>query len=466
MGLFFLGMRYAVIELTTAQAGALSIVANTPRQDTRPMPDATPLNAALRLHLAGNTAAAEAAYRQLISEQSTDAAARHYLGFLLQQNGRLEEALEQLKQALALDDTHAEWFFNLGIVAARLVQHDAAIDAFCRALALDPAPYFYWTNLGSSFVANAEWQRAEQCFLRATQIDPHCPDAFYLMSSLLLQLERYDEARRFNHMGIISAPALATSRILLGQAYYELGQVEAGIAVFETWLAAEPDNPEPAHLLTAYRGQHLPEQCTPIYIEQTYDAFAATFDRILGRLNYSGPQWVAGYLVGLQPPPGALEVLDLGCGTGLVGEVLQPYARKLQGVDLSQAMLAHAAARQIYQQLYKADISAFLAESVASFDLISCMDTLIYIGKLDELFAQVFHHLKPGGLFLFSTETLGTGEAPYQLNISGRYSHHPDYMTQLLQQAGFVLQHRTEGAIRKEAGCPIQGEFICALRPA
>ena len=34
-----------------------------------------------------------------------------------------------------------------------------------------------------------------------------------------------------------------------------------------------------------------------------------------------------------------LDVLDLGCGTGLCGPLLRPYARALAGVDLSPQML-------------------------------------------------------------------------------------------------------------------------------
>ena len=41
-------------------------------------------------------------------------------------------------------------------------------------------------------------------------------------------------------------------------------------------------------------------------------------------------------------PAKALDILDAGCGTGLCGPLLAPYARRLVGVDLSDGMLKHA----------------------------------------------------------------------------------------------------------------------------
>ena len=422
-------------------------------------------SAALRKHLDGDLAAAEALYREIILADPREPQAKHYLGFLLQQTDRLPEAFEQLTSAIALDDRHAEWHFNLGIVLSRQGLVAAAVDAFSRAIAIDPDKYFYWTNLGALFELNQEWARAEQCYKMATNIDPNCPDAFYLLSALCLKLERFPEARHFNYSGIVAAPADSKSKIVLGQAYYELGRVDDAIALFESWLVAEPGNPVATHLMAAYRGQQAPDQCASQYIELTFDAFANSFENILGRLNYCGPQLVQDYLATLNCPAASLSVLDLGCGTGLVGEVLKPYARELVGVDLSQAMLDRAATKQLYHQLHKSDITDFLLASREQYDLVTCMDTFIYLGRLNEVFALIYQKLKTGGMLVFSTEKLvKTQERGFQLNISGRYSHHPDYLTTALIKTGFKIVKISDVAIRIESGCPIEGQFVCVSR--
>ncbi len=392
--------------------------------------------AALRKHLDGDMAAAEKLYREIIFADPGEPRAKHYLGYLLQQTDRLQEAFEQLTAAIAIDDSHAEWHFNLGIVLSKRGLAISSIDAFSKAIAIDPGKYFFWTNLGSAFESNLEWDRAEQCYKTATNIDSNCPDAFYLLSALCLKLERFQEARHINYSGIVVAPAGSKSKIVLGQALHELGRGDEAIALFENWVKEEPSNPVATHLLAAYRGEQTPAQCSIQYIEQTFDAFANNFENVLGRLNYCGPQLVQDHLaMFFDTPANSLNVLDLGCGTGLVGEVVKPYARKLVGVDLSQAMLDQAAAKQVYQQLHKSDITEYLRTSHDQYDLVTCMDTFIYLGRLDEVLALIYRGLKTGGMLVFSTEKIvGASELGYQLNISGRYSHRQDNLTVLLSK--------------------------------
>ena len=420
---------------------------------------------ALRKHLDGELQDAEELYRKILLAAPGDAQTKHYLGYLLQQTGRMQEAFEQLTGAIALDDRRAEWHFNLGIVLLKQNQATAAIDAFSRAISLDTHKYFYHTNLGSAFELNQEWVRAEQCYKAAIYIDPHCPDAFYLLSALCLKLERFEEARHFNYLGIVVAPAGSTSKIILGQAYYELGRADDAIALFENWLVAEPDNAVAVHLLAAYRQSDIPAQCSRQYVEQTFDSFANSFENVLGRLKYCGPQLVQDYLATLNSPACSLNVLDLGCGTGLMGEKLKPYAHSLVGVDLSQVMLDKARAKHIYDHLHQSDVSDFLRATEDQYDMITCMDTFIYLGILDEVLALIYRKLKPGGRLLFSTEKLaGTSEHSHKLNISGRYSHHQDYLTAVMDKTGFKLQQINNVSIRTESGGPIGGQFICVIR--
>ncbi|ADE10820.1 tetratricopeptide repeat protein [Sideroxydans lithotrophicus] len=431
-------------------------------------PNTAPLfSAAQRKHLDGDLESAEALYREIIQADPGNAQAMHYLGYLLQQTDRLAEAHEQLAAAIALDDRHSEWHFNLGIVLSKQGQAAAAAEAFSKAVVIDPGKYFYWTNLGAACESNQEWVIAEQCYQAAIDIDPDCPDAFFLMSALCLKLERFQEAQHFNYRGIVVSPAGSKPKVVVGQALYELGRVDDAIALLEDWLVEEPGNPVATHLLAAYRGRQIPAQCSNPYVEQTFDEFANSFENVLGRLKYCGPQLVQDFVAGLDIPAASLSALDLGCGTGLIGEVLKPYARELVGVDLSQAMLDRAAAKRIYRQVHKTDITEFLHAGRERYDLIACMDTFIYLGRLEEVAELLYQNLVPGGLLIFSTEKLSNSSGQdYRLNISGRYSHHQDYLDRILRDAGFAMKQIRDMAIRTESGCPIEGQFVCVSRPA
>ena len=430
------------------------------------MTHSSQLAAAHRLHLAGSFDAAEAQYRALLSQHPDDADTRHLLGFLLYQSERLEEALAELRTAIASDQNRSDWQFTLGLVLTRLGRIDAAILAFEHATRLNAHAYFGWTNLGAAQQQAGLLAAAEASYLRARDLAPNQSDACYLLAALYLRLGRDDEARRCNALGVLADPPGQHPRQVRLHAMAGLGRMDEARDLLEAWLAEEPEHPVALHLRAAYRDQ-APERCSPAFVAATFDRFAASFDHTISRLQYSGPRLVREHLAALGVARASLTVLDLGCGTGLIGMELAPYARVLIGVDLSPAMIQSAAERAIYTALHVADLVDHLVHTGQDFDLISCMDTLIYLGRLDDAFEQMWQHLRPGGRLIFTTE-LHDGplsEPGYRLRLSGRYAHHPAYLAALLAQHGFVIAESREVNVRNEAGYPIRGQFVCASKP-
>ena len=80
-------------------------------------------------------------------------------------------------------------------------------------------------------------------------------------------------------------------------------------------------------------------------------------------------------------------MLDAGCGTGLCGPLVAPYARRLTGVDLSAGMLAQAHEKQVYDELLQGELTEYLRGQPEAFDVIVSADTLVYFGALDEVVA-------------------------------------------------------------------------------
>ena len=94
------------------------------------------------------------------------------------------------------------------------------------------------------------------------------------------------------------------------------------------------------------------------FVERTFDSFAASFEAKLEQLSYRAPALAAAMLEesGLEASK-QLDVLDAGCGTGLCGPLLAPYARRLIGVDLSEGMLALAKEKHVYDVLIKGELT-------------------------------------------------------------------------------------------------------------
>jgi predicted TPR repeat methyltransferase len=152
-----------------------------------------------------------------------------------------------------------------------------------------------------------------------------------------------------------------------------------------------------------------------------------------------------------------LRIEDLGCGTGLSGIALKPWAARLAGVDLSGQMLARARERGIYDSLDEAEIAAHLdARPEGACDLAAAMDVFVYLGDLDPVFRAVTRSLAPGGMFAFSVERL-EGEGDFHLAPSGRYAHSAAYLRARAAAHGLAEWKIGEAVIRKEAGQDVTG---------
>src|SRR4029453_816149 len=135
----------------------------------------------------------------------------------------------------------------------------------------------------------------------------------------------------------------------------------------------------------------------PGVIIKMFDQVAESFDdTLIGMLNYQAPAFLADGIAPLLASAN-VDILDLGCGTGLVGAQVRRLARTLTGVDLSPNMLDQARKRQIYDQLICADVTEFLETHANSFDAVVAGDLFIYIGDLSKVFQGVASALRTGG---------------------------------------------------------------------
>jgi predicted TPR repeat methyltransferase len=220
-------------------------------------------------------------------------------------------------------------------------------------------------------------------------------------------------------------------------------------------------------MLAACSGQAAAERASDGFVRETFDGFAETFDQVLKNLDYRAPALTAQAVSEVAGPPAArLDVLDAGCGTGLCGERLKPYARRLVGVDLSRGMLDKAAERGLYDELVQAELAAFLASAAAAWDLVVSADTLVYFGDLRGVMAAAALALRPGGHLVFTAERAAEDQAPvgWGLNPHGRYSHSELYLRQVIGEAGLQLVQISPCQPRVESQKPVDGLLVVARR--
>ena len=257
------------------------------------------------------------------------------------------------------------------------------------------------------------------------------------------------------------------SYIMLGSVYYAAGQLDQAAEVYRQWLGRDPDSEVARYMLAACTGEAVPERVPDQVVRQMFEGFAGSFERVLDKLEYRAPELIAGCLAAeLGAPDKGLDVLDAGCGTGLCGRLLAPYARRLVGVDLAPAMLAKAKARGVYDVLEAAELTAFLEGQTGAYDLVASADTLCYFGALEAVLAAAVGALRPGGRVVFTLENAAQDEgAGFHLSPHGRYSHTKDYVRRSLAGAGLALRSLEDDVLRKEGGKAVAGLVVLAQRP-
>jgi predicted TPR repeat methyltransferase len=425
------------------------------------------VSVAIVLQKSEQLAAAGEVYRRVLDTAPDHPRALHYAGVLAHQQGRNSEAVALIERSVALAPDQADWHSNLGIVLQSDQRLDPAIAAYRRAIEIDPGHANAHNNLGVLLRAVGRPVEAEAAYRAAIRAAPAHIDAYTNLGILLNGLKRTEEAAACYCKAITLRPKHPEARKLLALAHCTLGEVDKATGILAQWLEQEPDNPVARHMLAACTGRDVPERASNGFIETTFDSFAASFEAKLARLSYRAPALVAAMVedCGLEPSH-RLDVLDAGCGTGLCGALIAPFARRLVGVDLSEGMLAHAREKNVYHELVKAELGEYLRDHHKTFDLIVSADTLVYFGDLKEIVAAFAGALRPNGHLVFTLEHAAENgaDAGYRLELHGRYSHTQAYVEQRLASAG--LQSKIVPAeLRTEAGVPVAGLVIGAAKP-
>ena len=425
------------------------------------------LDHALQLHGQGRLDEARQAYLDILNAQPSDDAAMHYLGILEHQCGRSEEGLDLLARALDLGPPQADRLNDLGNVLSQLERLDDAEAAFSAAEVLSPEDANLCNNLGSVLARLDRLREAEAAFCRALAIDTGFVPALNNLGDLCTRQGRTDEAAQYHCQAFVSGPLDDKPKRMLGIAYYTLNRISEAAEVYRDWCAAEPHNPVARHLLAACSGQDVPARAEDAFVEAIFDEYAENFDtKLVQSLAYRGPEYIAVALAKHLPAHGGLRVLDGGCGTGLCGPVLAPYAAHLTGVDLSANMLVRAETRGGYDKLVKAELGDYLASQDKTFDLIVIADVLIYFGALDGVLGAAAGALTGSGLLVFTVETQAADprSPPYVIKPSGRYRHAPQYIERCLVQHGLRLLSSDAVVIREESTLPVAGLVVSAQR--
>ncbi|MEQ8398368.1 sulfotransferase [Thalassobaculum sp.] len=382
---------------------------------------------------------------------------------------------------------------NLAVAHGRLGETAAATDALRRALSLTPNAPEAASNLGN-FLAPRDLPRAATSHRRATMMAPYDPGLYVnLGMTLMRNAGTAPGTERALHRAIALDPASQSAGLSLyhleavaehpegavlrldrlrcahptvGEVHYERGcalrdanRDNEATESLRRAIVLAPQFTAWRHVLDSLTG-HASRAAPIDYVRELFDQYAERFDHHLTEgLRYRTPVALSDVVGRADPLRRRFgRVLDLGCGTGLMGAALRDRFTldHLTGIDVSGAMLAKLVEKGGYDATVEADIETFLERPDSGYDLIVAADVLVYFGSLERLITGAGRALAPGGILAISVEE-GTGAAPFELKRHGRYAHRRDYIEALADACGLSMSLSETAELRDEGRQPVVG---------
>jgi predicted TPR repeat methyltransferase len=390
--------------------------------------------------------------------------------FELQAQGRIEPAIAALRKLLGAQPEHFDALALLGTLEGQSGRFEIAQALLRRALALRPASASAHNNLGNVLASGGHFVQALECFERSLTLRPAHARTLHNRAKLLRTLGRSEEALQAVDTAIGLEPASPDFALTRAGLLAELARhtgagtppAAQAVAAYHHAQALGADAQLVAYALAALGEGQAPQASPRDYVRRLFDEYAPQFDgHLRDTLGYRTPELLVGEALrcaGRQ----ALDVLDLGCGTGLCGPLLRPAARSLAGVDLSANMVEQARLRGCYDRLACAEVTEYLLAAPGAFDLAVAADVLVYIGDLVALMAAAHAALRPPGLLAISVEAHG-GEG-YVLQASRRYAHAESYVRSVAQAQGFEVEAMQAASLRQDRDERIEGLLFVLRR--
>jgi protein O-GlcNAc transferase len=195
---------------------------------------------AVALHRSGQLAEAERLYLQVLASDPRDFTARHLLGVMRAQAGRMDEALADITAALAIRPDDPEALLNHANVLKSLNRLEPALAGFDRALALKPGWPQAQNNRGTVLQALGRHDEALAAYDRALAAAPDNVEALNNRGSVLQDLRRPAEALACYDQALRLAPRFAAAFNNRGSALLELKRFGDALSCFDRALALRP----------------------------------------------------------------------------------------------------------------------------------------------------------------------------------------------------------------------------------
>lgn len=414
-------------------------------------------------------------------------AIKHQLSLNYLEKKQHNKALDYALKAYSQEPDNEEICEIIGYCYRQKGDWKKSKDYFNKALKINKKSVFSLTNLGSIFSQEGNNKQAETYFQQVFSLDNNNAEAHINYADMLYHADRMLEAIEEYHKAVLLQPDNLAISNNLGVILKDIGDYTEALGLFfkaykqkphdekisiniyetlqilyqsdketakkiaENWKKDSPNNCYAERINQNFRGEEPTQEENNRFNQKLFNNFATDYEQVLTKINYTLPQQISQILGKVQG-----RIWDLGCGTGLCGQVLKNEQNQLIGIDISPEMLEKAQAKNIYEDLIVKDITEFLKNPPQKrADLIIAADVFCYFGNLEE----IIRLCAPTAL-CFSVEKGETDT--YILRESGRFQHNDNYVKKLLTQNGYSEIEVKESLLRKENNQDVKGYIFYA----
>lgn len=417
---------------------------------------------------AGDYATARTFFKKILKLDSNHIDANYLLGALYAEQGNISKALQHTLKAEQLSGQSPFIKNNLGNLY-RMQGDDAKAEHYFRqALSIKPDMVEALNNLAILFRRQNLTDNAIELYQSAIKTNPNFIAAHYNLGKAYVDLGQFDDAASCFIRILSMDPNHALSHNEMGNYYMQQNNTDKALSHFNKYLRNSDEDACGVTLKIAYlTAGEIPDKHPSKLIQQSYEIKARSWDTDINRPNmeFLGPQIITHTLNQHTPLQAerALTVLDLGCGTGLCGIYLKPFASRLDGVDLSDDMLKVAATKSLYDQLIHSEAETYLSQNKTHYDLIVASGVLIFFGKLDGIINQISLALTPGGYFIFTTYKSLADDVEIRTNL--HFSHSAQHIRSAAIKSQLQVVALEDVVHEYDAGAPQRGFAVCLRKP-
>jgi len=201
----------------------------------------------LRRQMAGDFAAAEAAYAEVLEAAPRNPDALHLLGVVRLQTGRFAEAVDLIARAVREKPNNADYHGNLAAALLKAERNEEAAEECRAALRLNPNNAGFHTNLAVALRRLGQPFAAIEEYRAGLRLNPTAVHLHKSIGDLYLEEECYAEARDSYRAYLDQAPddpEAHNAHNNLGHAEEKLGNLEVAAACYRQALALRPEDPD------------------------------------------------------------------------------------------------------------------------------------------------------------------------------------------------------------------------------